>query len=91
MQVRMIQHIGGFRNGEPWPEAGGLIDVPDHEGADLIGAGYAKAVTDEATPDTPGTGDGEGDQAPTADGDKADATEPIRKPRGTVKKAAPRG
>lgn len=90
MQVRMTTHIGGLRNGEPWPAPGEVIDVPAHEGADLISANYAKAATDEDTPVTSDAGTDEGDEAPTADSDKADATEPVRKPRGTVKKAAPR-
>jgi len=100
MQVLMLVHIGGTRDGREWPEAGGVIEVPDHEGADLIRAGYAKAATDEDAPDPSDTGASEGDEAPASDSDETDATEPVvepvakdkpAKPRGTVKKAAPRG
>jgi hypothetical protein len=46
VRVRMKQRIGGYRNGEPWPEPGASIDVPDHEADDLITQGYAAALTD---------------------------------------------
>lgn len=49
MLIEMRTRIGGYRNGEPWPEVGGTIDVPDHEAADLISNGYAKESSREAT------------------------------------------
>jgi hypothetical protein len=51
----MTTHITGYRNGEPWPPAGGTVDLPDHEAADLIAAGYAEADTPG---DIPARGDG---------------------------------
>ena len=42
--VRMVVTITGTRNGEDWPKAGGTIDVPDAEAADLIAAGLAVAA-----------------------------------------------
>lgn len=44
MRVTMKTRIGGYRNGQEWPAPGGHIDVPDHEGRDLIAAGYAEAA-----------------------------------------------
>lgn len=41
MLVRMLINITGARNAEPWPAMGETLDVPDHEGADLIAQGYA--------------------------------------------------
>jgi len=46
--VRMKINITGSRNGEPWPAPGGTLDVPDHEAADLIAAGYAVAADAQA-------------------------------------------
>lgn len=43
----MTRHIGGYRNGEPWPAIGGTIDVGDAEAADLVAAGYATEAPDE--------------------------------------------
>lgn len=44
MRVRMKVNITGARDGEPWPKPGETIDVPEYEGRDLIGAGYADEV-----------------------------------------------
>lgn len=46
MRVQMNTKIGGFRDGVEWPAAGGVIDVPAHEAADLIANGYAKIEED---------------------------------------------
>lgn len=46
MIVTMKTQIGGYRNGEAWPPAGGTVDVPDHEAADLIANGYAEEAND---------------------------------------------
>ena len=48
MKVRMLTTISGTRNGVDWPKAGGTIDVPDNEAADLIGTGLAVADTGKA-------------------------------------------
>ena len=55
MLVRMTTHITGYRDGVEWPEANGLLEVPDPEAADLINAGYAVAV-DDSLLEAPGTG-----------------------------------
>lgn len=59
MNVTMRIKIGGYRNGEEWPDAGGTIDVPDHEADSLIANGYATATpvvdapVDDVDPPTP--------------------------------------
>lgn len=47
MRVTMRTTFSGYRDGEPWPEVGQSVDVPDHEAADLIANGYAKEATNE--------------------------------------------
>jgi len=75
MRVEMKAHITGTRDGVEWPTVGGTIDLPDHEAADLIGAGLAKEATDEAVEaEADPTGDGP-DEAPAEDSDPADPTE----------------
>lgn len=60
----MKAHITGVRDGQPWPLAGGVIDLPDAEAEALVGAGLARpaeevpatAVLEVATmqdPETP--------------------------------------
>ena len=92
MRVEMIQHITGTRDGLEWPLKGGTIDLPDHEAADLIGAGLAKEATDEAIEDEADpTGDGP-DEAPAEDSDEADPAEqdePAPEPVKTPAKKAP--
>lgn len=44
MRVTMRVAITGTRNGQPWPGAGGTIDVPEAEASDLIAAGLAVAA-----------------------------------------------
>lgn len=44
MQVRMLIHISGSRNGEPWPPTGGVADITEHEAETLIHHGYAERV-----------------------------------------------
>lgn len=46
MIVRMKTKIGGYRNGDKWPEVGGTIDLPAHEAESLIANGYATAAAD---------------------------------------------
>lgn len=74
MRVRMKQGIGGYRNGEPWPAIGGCIDLPDHEAADLIVAGYAAAAElaeDQEVDDARTAGDDDEDTASHDAGDTA--------------------
>lgn len=61
MHVRMRKHITGARNGLAWPNVGELIELPDHEAADMIANGYAE----EAPHATPAADDVEA--APTVD------------------------
>lgn len=44
MLVRMKRQIGGYRNGRPWPEVGGTIDVTAREAATMVVAGHAELV-----------------------------------------------
>lgn len=49
MLVRMKSNIGGFRNGIEWPPIGTVIEIVDHEAADLVAAGYAEEAPHDAT------------------------------------------
>lgn len=49
MLIKLKSHIGGFRNGVEWPPAGTIIEIPDHEAADLIAATYAEEAPADAT------------------------------------------
>jgi hypothetical protein len=51
MKVQMKYQITGLRNGEPWPEPGTQIDLPDDEGAMVIASGMAEAAQ-EPEPET---------------------------------------
>ena len=42
MKVQMKFKIQGSRNGVRWPDAGGVVDLPDNEAADLCAAGIAE-------------------------------------------------
>ncbi|AEM87084.1 hypothetical protein [Streptomyces violaceusniger] len=42
MKVRMKATISGTRDGEPWPQRGGVVDLPKEEAEHLIGAGLAE-------------------------------------------------
>lgn len=45
MRIRMKVSISGPRfTGEDWPPRGGVLDVPDSEGADLCASGLAVLV-----------------------------------------------
>lgn len=62
MQVRMLIHVSGGRNGVPWPPAGATIELSDAEAVDLIRAEIAvpwgkdaeKVAKDLAEQPTPG-------------------------------------
>lgn len=45
MKVRMTHTISGSRNGEPWPQRGTVVDLPDAEAMDYINADMAVPVT----------------------------------------------
>lgn len=47
MKIEMKTRIEGTRNGVRWPEAGGVVDLPDGEAADLCAAGLAEPVVAE--------------------------------------------
>ncbi|MGW0647889.1 hypothetical protein ACWD4T_03635 [Streptomyces umbrinus] len=47
MRVRMKVTISGTRNGEPWPERGGIKELPDGEAKYMIGVGLAEEPDDE--------------------------------------------
>ena len=49
MNVTMLRHISGTRDGVDWPAPGESIDVPDDEAQGLIANGLAKA-SDEPAP-----------------------------------------
>ena len=51
MKVEMKIRIAGSRNGVRWPEAGGVVDLPDGEAADLCAAGLAAPVAEKAKPE----------------------------------------
>lgn len=80
MRVEMLTQISGTRDGQEWPRPGDAIDVPDHEAADLILAGYAKEAADAPTPDpVPApVAEEDGDEStPAEDGDGAGEAEPV--------------
>lgn len=47
MKVKMKVSVSGPRNGQPWPRAGGVIDLPDREAAALCKQQMAEPVTDD--------------------------------------------
>ncbi|MFF2405731.1 hypothetical protein [Streptomyces sp. NPDC058092] len=47
MRIRMKQTMSGTRNGEPWPPAGEIADVPTGEAQHLVASGIAEEVGDE--------------------------------------------
>lgn len=46
MRIRMKARIEGTRNGQRWPEAGAVVDLPDGEAADLCSIGLADPVAE---------------------------------------------
>jgi hypothetical protein len=49
MRVRLLVDISGSRNGEPWPQRGEVVDLPDAEAVDMLNAGLAEAVPEVET------------------------------------------
>ena len=79
MLVQMNQKITGYRDGEEWPEVGGVIDMPAAEATSLIANGYAKEASD-------------GPPSPTAtDSDADDASAPSSEDGGEVPTDGPEG
>jgi hypothetical protein len=91
MLVTMKVKIGGYRDGEPWPDVGDMIDLPAHEAQDLVAAGYAKGPTDDNDTDTAGSNraknravkdqTGSGGDGPTADDSDTDTASDTPAPR----------
>ncbi|WP_098010486.1 hypothetical protein [Streptomyces sp. sk226] len=50
MQVRMNVTVSGTRNGEPWPEIGEVVDLPDDEAKQLLDGGLAVKPGDDPQP-----------------------------------------
>lgn len=48
--VRMLVQLSGTRDGVEWPAAGGLLECPADEAADLVGSALAVAFTAAAAP-----------------------------------------
>ena len=53
MKVRMKTQITGTRNGVRWPAAGGEVDLPAGEAADLCAQGLAEPVVEQPENATP--------------------------------------
>lgn len=53
MRVRMTVQITGTRDGVDWPRPGGVVDMPELEASDLVGAGLAVEVADAPAPEAP--------------------------------------
>ncbi|MGW6418842.1 hypothetical protein [Streptomyces sp. NPDC055055] len=52
MRVRMKATLSGTRDGEPWPERGGIVDLSDDEAQHLIRAGIAEEDQTESAPES---------------------------------------
>lgn len=42
MKIRMLTAISGTIDGQEWPTIGGIIEVADHVGADMIANRFAE-------------------------------------------------
>lgn len=51
MKIEMKTLIQGSRNGVRWPDAGGVVDLPDNEAADLCSQGLAEPIAEPAKPE----------------------------------------
>jgi hypothetical protein len=47
MKVRIVNRPTGLLNGRDWPEAGEVLEVEDHHGADMCAAGIAEPVVED--------------------------------------------
>ena len=43
-RVKMLAHIGGWRDGVEWPNVGEECDLPDHEAEWMADAGHVEIV-----------------------------------------------
>lgn len=50
MKVEMRIAISGTRNGDPWPEPGGVIDLPTAEAEHMVSLGHARPVEKATAP-----------------------------------------
>ncbi|ARF75685.1 hypothetical protein B7C62_28085 [Kitasatospora albolonga] len=73
MRVRMKVTVSGTRDGEPWPEKGSVVDLPDGEAKQLIAAGIAAEPDDE--PEV------EEATAPPAEASTPTGRKPVAKPK----------
>lgn len=48
MKVILTTSISGTRDGKDWPARGSEVDLPDAEAADMLAAGLAKPIGDDA-------------------------------------------
>lgn len=55
MHIRMIHQISGTRNGQPWPDRGEVIELPDVEAIELVRGRMAAHVETPAVPETAAT------------------------------------
>lgn len=81
MKIRMKVSISGTRDGEAWPEKGGVTDLPEGEAKHLVAIGLATEPTEDEPLDEVEAVDEENAKAPA---DEETATPAGRKP------AAPR-
>jgi hypothetical protein len=44
MKARMKAHPSGLYNGQPWPEVGDVVDLPDHVAEGMIDAGHLERL-----------------------------------------------
>ncbi len=44
MRVKLLVDISGSRNGEPWPQRGEVMNLPDAEAVDMLNARMAEAM-----------------------------------------------
>jgi hypothetical protein len=47
MRVRMRVTISGTRDGEPWPERGSVVDLPDAEAKAMVAGGLAEEASND--------------------------------------------
>ena len=85
MKIRMLVHMSGTRNGQDWPPAGVVMDLPDSEAADYIAAGIAERAASRIVGE-PGP---ELAVAPAAEAAEVPAAE-VSKPPAAAKRTASR-
>lgn len=63
MRVRMKVTISGTRDGKPWPEKGGVVDLPDDEAEQMVASGLATTDDKGDAPEETATAPGEPEKA----------------------------